>query len=395
MPTPSQRPRKRLLRKGHFACELCRSRKLRCDRPLPCTNCRTRNKICCVYENGADSLKPHKEDLDVSTSRSPATILGHADPARARNSNSEPDPTAERPHASFHEDLLAEIQTLRMATQKLEHRILQDSTTHQPPVSGFIALPQSSCLGSATVLQAVSETKQVGDVVAQLQRVSMGASSLDVNYSEDLVVKIEHIQIIPNAPARIWHQNKLLPCVWLPYHAEATILVDHYIEHLSYIQHVVHHPSISDVVNGLYQQVDFDVPLDPGSLLLVLSMIASATHIWTLPASEGSERSLLLTSVQVNAQTFMWVKAAYTVLNAVQDMRPTLKLIQGIIILSFIIANLEGVSMRYRSLISTGLLLGREMNLHRLDDKPDISATNIVEVEVSRRVWWYLSATDW
>jgi hypothetical protein len=72
-----------------------------------------------------------------------------------------------------------------------------------------------------------------------------------------------------------------------------------------------------------------------------------------------------------------------------------LEMIQGIIILSFVVANFEGVSMRYRSLISTALLLSREMKLHRLDAALHTSGADAVRIEMCRRVWWYLVATDW
>jgi hypothetical protein len=38
--------RERAPRKGQFSCNFCRLRKLRCDRPLPCTSCRSRGKTC-------------------------------------------------------------------------------------------------------------------------------------------------------------------------------------------------------------------------------------------------------------------------------------------------------------------------------------------------------------
>lgn len=321
--------------------------------------------------------------------------VGHADPACTQGPNLKPNHTDAPSQVSLHEDLLSEIQTLRTITQRLEQRVLQDYIPHEQPNSGDTGLSLSDSTVSESILHTPPAKNQVGEVVAQLQRVSMGASSLDMKYGEEMIVKIGHVHAIPDAPVRVLHHNKLLPCVWLPYHAEAMLLVDFYVEQLSYIQHVVHHPSIPGIVNSLYRQVDSNVPVSPGPLILLLSMIASATHVWTPPPSDVSHPRLLLTSAQANAQTRMWVTAVYTVLNAAQDVAPTLELIQGVIVLSFIIANLEGVSMRYRSLISTGLLLGREMNLHRLDDRPNAAGANAVEVELSRRVWWYLSATDW
>lgn len=56
---------------------------------------------------------------------------------------------------------------------------------------------------------------------------------------------------------------------------------------------------------------------------------------------------------------------------------------------------MEGVSLRYRSLISTGVLLSRELGLHRIDHESNEANANTIQAEVGRRVWWYLIATDW
>jgi hypothetical protein len=64
-------------------------------------------------------------------------------------------------------------------------------------------------------------------------------------------------------------------------------------------------------------------------------------------------------------------------------------------ILSFVICNLEGYSLRYRSLLSTGLLLGREQGLHRIDHNLNAPTANTLKAEMGRRMWSHLIATDW
>ena len=55
----------------------------------------------------------------------------------------------------------------------------------------------------------------------------------------------------------------------------------------------------------------------------------------------------------------------------------------------------KGVSLRYRSLISIGLLLSRELDLHRIDHESNAVSAHTIEAEMGRRVWWYLIVTDW
>lgn len=166
---------------------------------------------------------------------------------------------------------------------------------------------------------------------------------------------------------------------------------------VSYIYRVVHHPSLPKVVDDVYRQISGQEPIRPGHLVLLLSIIATATHVWGPTDGQTGSSSLLFSSAaQANSQTPFWVKVTHDVLNARHNY-PTASLenVQGVAILSFLISNLEGVSLRYRALISTGLLLGREMGLHRIDHPSNVSSANSVEAEMGRRAWWYLVATDW
>jgi hypothetical protein len=64
MPPSSERSN----RKGQYSCNFCRTRKLRCDRPLPCTSCRSRGKTC-QFEPTPTELK----------SRAPSTLVSMVD----------------------------------------------------------------------------------------------------------------------------------------------------------------------------------------------------------------------------------------------------------------------------------------------------------------------------
>lgn len=207
---------------------------------------------------------------------------------------------------------------------------------------------------------------------------------------DDLVVRVDGIHSIPGARSQAPH------CVMLPQYGEAKVLLDAFVTSVSYIHHVVHHPSLPGVIEDVYRQVDGHEPLKLGHLVLLLSIIASTTHVWVPRHDVGNEKPLFISSAEANAQTSLWIKATYDVLNSAQNgPSVSLETVQGIIILSFLICNLEGVSLRYRSLISTGLLLSRELGLHHTDDDSKVNDPNTVQVEIGRRVWWYLAATDW
>ncbi|RYP81236.1 hypothetical protein DL769_002066 [Monosporascus sp. CRB-8-3] len=294
--------------------------------------------------------------------------------------------------------LLAEIQALRKLTQDLEKRVIQ-STSHQGDQNGgnFSVPASSSGPGSSPVdMDRPPSSGQVSKVVAHLERVSMGQSSQEDIYVDDLAFRVDCIRAIPRVRSYTVQSNKPARCVWLPRHDEAKVLLGKFIANVSYIHHVVHHPSLPAVIDDVYRQIGGQEPIKPGHLVLLLSIVASATYVWAPHDGVGREDSLFSSSAQANAQTPLWIKATHDVLNAGQN-GPALALetIQGIIILSFLVCNSEGVSLRYRSLISTGLLLGRELGLHRIDHESNATAANTIHAEIGRRVWWYLVATDW
>jgi hypothetical protein len=341
-----------------------------------------------------DMFRSNPSEYNANTPASSRADTTLAIPASQRQGLDETVTTTE-PLPLLHEDLLVEIQALRRITHRLEERVLKSTTSHQRHDTDTILDHPGTDTANLT---PTSNTNQgeVSDFVTHLQCVSMSRSSLDTGYADDLAIQIERIQSIPEAPTYISQQGKPTRCIWLPYHAEAQTLVNSYIEELSYIQRVVHHPSLPATIDDLYRQIDSHEPVKPGHLVLLLSILASATHVWVPRVDQDSGRALFMSSAQGNAQTPVWIAAAYTILHATQDSNePTLELIQGIIILFFIIANLEGFSRRCRSLISTALLLSQELNFHRIDHKLNKMDVDVVRNEMGRRVWWYLVATDW
>ncbi|KAM7211594.1 hypothetical protein V8F06_013011 [Rhypophila decipiens] len=397
-------------RKGHYSCDFCRVRKLRCDRPLPCTNCVSRGKKCSFVSGDGQVFEADRTPsqdrsqrvvrngppgtLDPSTTALPengASLL-HGLSASTNNV-----PPADAPPQG---SLLAEIQALRRLAQDLENRVAQTSTpsnSHEvhPPCE---LTPTSARFDiGSTRAHLSSDIGEVGEVVAQLERVSMGQVSHAPAFVDALVFKTERIQVIPRIPVYSNQSPKPARCIVLPLQEEANVLVDKFINCVSYIYRVVHHPSLPAIVDDVYRQINGHEPIRPGHLVLLLSIIATATHVWGSGDGQTGSASLLFSSAaQANSQTPLWIKLTHDVLNAKQNCPTTsLETVQGVIILSFLLSNIEGVSLRYRALINTGLLLGREMGLHRIDHPSNLINAHTLEAEMGRRAWWYLVATDW
>ncbi|EEP81635.1 predicted protein [Uncinocarpus reesii 1704] len=303
-------------------------------------------------------------------------------------------PLASPEATSVQAHLLEELQSLKKLASDLERRVFQTTGLQDDCHGDSVGLsrpPGASQLDAG--IARPSSLDQVKEVVAHLERVSMVQSAREPIDADGLVFKIERIRNISRTPSYTVQSGKTVRCIWLPRHEEARALLDKFITDVSYILQVVHHPSLSAIIDDIYRQVENEGTVKPGHLVLLLSVIAITTEVWTQSDDVRGDGPLFPSSAHANSQTSMWIKETIDVLNGGQN-GPALALetIQGIIILSFVLSNLEGVSLRYRSLISTGLLLSRELGLHRIDHESNAATANTTQAEIGRRVWWMLAA---
>lgn len=383
---PASGKRERSSRKGQYSCNFCRSRKLRCDRPLPCTSCRSRGKVC--------TFDPTPAALNTQDPHTPASVAvtPKYQPLERTVKTTSPVPEGS--------ELLHEIRVLQTRANELEKHIVRSTVPVQHlghSDSGTFLLQSSLNLAEEySKITGQSEICRAKSIVDHLESVSMGQSSLESSFTDELDFKIGKLRSIPQAPAFTIQNGRLVPCIWLPLREEVMKLLDYYVTELNYIQHVTHCPSLAATFNEVYDQIESCELVQSGKVVLLLGIIAHTTHVWTAPKNLESELPLFLSSSQARSQTSVWIKATYTALNASQEGSAlVLETIQGIAILSYVICNMEGISLRYRCLISTGLLLSRELGLHRTDHESNITTAGTLKAEIGRRVWWYLTSTDW
>ncbi|CEN62802.1 hypothetical protein ASPCAL09431 [Aspergillus calidoustus] len=188
-------------------------------------------------------------------------------------------------------------------------------------------------------------------------------------------------------------------CFWVPLYQESRCLVEKYVEDLTYLVHIIHIPTMRATVDQLYRDIHVQKRPNPSHVALLSSIIANTLHSWT---RQDSEKWLSLPVDGANKGAFMWLKSTLDLLDyASQTSGDALEGIQARIIVSSLICNLEGVSPRYRSLLMTAIASARELTLHRIDYQDDSTnmdrrtTSGTVEAEIVRRIWWYLTATDW
>ena len=185
----------------------------------------------------------------------------------------------------------------------------------------------------------------------------------------------------------------------IPTQRETHVLLRKYLRDITYTFHVIHGPTLTDMVDRLYLQLNQRGQIQPGPATLLLSIIASVTHQWT--RNDVIEYGLFSSPEAAGEQNPAWVKASLDLADSSRRSGSlSLEHVQGLIIASSVVCGIEGFSQRYRSIFSTAVMIAQEIGLHSVDRPineavPGSDTLSGVEAEMRRRVWWFLTGSDW
>ncbi|KAH7243924.1 hypothetical protein B0J15DRAFT_552781 [Fusarium solani] len=345
------------------SCSLCRTRKLRCNRANPCSNCTIRGVRC-------------------------DTVARTASPAPVAESPVDAEPAATK--------LLERLARLEA--------VLADSGSK--PEQTFENLSRSN-LASSSFMS--TRLKNVTSDVLRLEKSCSTQDTLGLG-QDPFVVSTRPIQEITEPlsfhnyggfagfDAASFVHPMTIRCVNVPLRHEAHILVNKFIADVSPFHHVIHTPSLHRVIDSLFNDLDRAKVPDTGALLLLLAICSSSTYMWTIL---DNHRCLYPDTATANSQSMMWLRAALDVVDhANRASCVTLECTQAMVIVFFQLCCREGISRRARSLAAHAIVMARELGLHRIDcdnqssDSDGLQCTR-TKTEIGRRLWWYLTATDW
>ncbi|KAF3024753.1 hypothetical protein E8E14_005318 [Neopestalotiopsis sp. 37M] len=189
-----------------------------------------------------------------------------------------------------------------------------------------------------------------------------------------------------------------IKCIWIPAQTEVRILIRKYINDISFLCHVLHVPSLPGTIDVIYAQIASQDVVQPGAVTLLLCIIASVTSQWTY--RDVKEKGLFDTPAAASQQTSQWVKLALDVMDhSRRNCKLSLEHVQALVIGACVLCNLEGFASNFRGLLSMAVDIARELGFHSNDRRSNTftreHGSDAVEIEMQRRVWWYLTATDW
>ncbi|KAF5710077.1 hypothetical protein FMUND_9700 [Fusarium mundagurra] len=317
------------------SCRPCREKKRRCDRNQPCSNCTQRN-LNCVYENGTRATNSLESEV------LPERNLGGdlADPNEG---------------------------TLAFSPQRqldLNKEMLDRLTKLENAV-----FPNAAQISHLTQTESTSSSRKLFN--CHTEAISNNKS--------------------PSVNARLNHLTSNLP----PAH-QAHLLCEHFIATIQPTFGVLHVPSTRSLIYSCVGS-DKEAPkLD--ELLMLFSIFAGAALAWTDELLHGLE------ATRANAVS-AFDCYFHSALSIIEDphipLPPSVTAVSAICTLAHVAINSDDVvPIKALGLGSRCYNMCREMMIHRLDSpaaqkERDINPANNIELEVQRRVWWNMVASDW
>jgi hypothetical protein len=181
---------------------------------------------------------------------------------------------------------------------------------------------------------------------------------------------------------------------------QAVKLFDHFVLALNPSHNILHIPSARDTLNKTYKAIqDNEEGPSRANLLLLFSIFAGASIAWTPELLEA----LAATPENAKAAFKAYAHAAKLVLDGDTSapIQPRTTALEATATLAHVLSNSDdGFPGRMLELRHRCLVMMRGLQLHRLDtvkSREERSETecNWIEIEVQRRIWWNMVASDW
>jgi hypothetical protein len=361
MPNTRKRPRQ-----DPVSCSFCRSKKLKCDRRSPCSNCATRQITCdapfALRTPGDDSYNDHRNE----TFKYSGSATDSGDHIINQRNHEQP--------------ILARLKRLEDAVfGNPEYNAIQGATDK---VSNAVAneFSPSNC----------TPASEYEDVINQLEGAVVREGSTN---GRGLDIRFAPIKLIAS-------QDELMASIagslLLPVRYQAMLLLEHYCAYATPLQHVIHVPTVRSMAATCYSQLEHGLPVAPAQVALLLAIFTASAAMCTYFTGDTS---MPFTSIDAQRVYPLWTNSAFdTIEYARRTASRCIEEIQALQILGFLLFHTEGFSTRARCAFTSAVSMSRDLQLHKLDlvaNKPGTSEHDSLAKEVKRRVWWHVVASDW
>ncbi|KAL4942556.1 hypothetical protein BDV06DRAFT_161921 [Aspergillus oleicola] len=184
------------------------------------------------------------------------------------------------------------------------------------------------------------------------------------------------------------------PIALLPPKTEVVGLLRYYVDYINYLYHIIVPDRAKMQVNRIYECIDNGSPVNMNHVALLFSILAVTLYFQLQNASEPPDH------VEKHCQDFAFLVGA-SLVQANYVAYPTIEGLQATIIIAHHLSNID-IDPSVRGFFVLEAMIGqaRSLSLH-CTDLPRFKAerqhnrSDLVVVEIKRRLWWHLTAYDW
>ena len=346
---------KRVPRQDPVSCELCRRKKLKCNRQQPCSSCVTR-RLTCSYAVGSPDMGVQKK-----AAQSVPTTMN-------------------------------DMAIARSAPEGVQQR------QQQQPLGSLVARPASDGQASRDKNESLMTADWLEKIVmSDRLPTALTAAGRGMNESTKL-------QNVPSAANMLstscgdWttasHENPLTVQLisFLPKEAEAMALFRYYTSYIDYLYHIILPDRVEEQIHAIYQVIEKQELLNLNHLALLFSILASSLFL------QLSIESSVYAEACSREYTFLTGAA---LIQSNYSAYPTIEGLQATMIVMHNLSNMNSHPL-VNSLFIHGAIIGQAKNLmlHCIDsprwqEERRTNAADKMEVELKRRLWWDLASYDW
>ncbi|KAF4980440.1 hypothetical protein FZEAL_3556 [Fusarium zealandicum] len=386
------------------SCVVCRSRKVRCDKLSPCSNCRRANIPCVVPSNDRPPRWARRLGRVANTAYTPGQDPSHGSGVHQGNGQ-----------------MMERVRNLESLVKELRGQLDQANITPSPTGGSSVdgtsspetkrdgVSPSSTSTTSDAqkhfgrlVLQDTSHSRYVASgfwsrISDELDGLKTDARWLagdehdESSDDENLPSIVPSTRELERPPSErhafLFRQNLTTPTADIrdlrPLPSQVPFLLDIFSDSVNAFGHVLHMPSIRDMVRPCRGS---PASLSPANEALMFSIYYAAV---TSMEDEDVLTNFGATKAELNLKFRLGLEHALAAADFLSD--PNLTLVQAFIIFLLLVRRHD--SPRYVWMM-TGLLIrmAHAIGLHR--DGSRFEHLTPFEVEQRRRAWWMVLVTD-
>ncbi|CAD6446006.1 66310165-71bb-4297-b1b6-a86131eefc64 [Sclerotinia trifoliorum] len=330
-------------RQDPVSCQFCRTKKLKCDRKFPCSNCHSRKLSC----------------TSAATSADPSSIQSKAFESKQPS--------------------IQGIAELNARLKRVEELLTKNFT----PLGSLIDTPSA-----ISRQETLAKDVQITNTVSWLESDAFEHRNLhaSTNYliEQDLLSYDDEIAqtftasflsvpaVSPGASVNA--QDLSL----LPSRKYARVLVKYFVENVIWIYHIIHIPTLESHLDRLYDDLEQNKQPQYGHLALLSAVFALSVYFQGVEPLSTTRRLTLLAQKAMCAANYIG--------------KPTIESIQAVLLIAqHLLPSIGGIAT-FRVLFTIAMHSARSLGFDQLDSaqskkRRDGKQLNYVELEIKRRIW--------